>query len=196
MSKRRTGRYNFYDRDDLTAFTHVAGDLAARTAGQDAVSPFSLSDADAFRVPRSVAVTYIDSEANADRGSEVEYNRTSVGGQDVRFDLPYMSTGAKARALATRGLFDAMRHAQMLEGSLPPNALYLRENDKLQVPGFGENYELALTRVAMGANGVVRFQGVVMDVTTFKELGLAGLGTANVKIGTGAPVRIVIFSGS
>jgi hypothetical protein len=190
------GKIFFFDRDDITPIVIDSGFNGAREEGGSSPLPFEMADADSFSIPRTVTVSYYDSENDGERGAESEHNRTGLGSLDLNLDLAQMSTSARARGVATRQMFEGIRHGQSVKGTLPPNFVYVRENDRLQVSGFGQTFDVLVSSLTTGANGIVEYSGVVIATSTFKELSGTALGPLSQSFAQPSPIRVVLIPGS
>ena len=167
---------NFLDKPSAATITVPVDDLAAGALGTRQKSPFAMTLADEFVLPKTVTVTYLDEDNDLERGAEVEMSQSGRGSQDLSKDVPMTITGDEARAFATRLLWEAYHTQRTVDAMLPPSYCKIRENDFIQITGYGQDFTVQVNEALCGANAVVRVRGVVRNARTYKEVATASTG--------------------
>lgn len=154
-------KITFRSRSSLTAIEIPAEDLSAHEEGSDAARPMTITDIEGTSLPSEVNVSYLDPLTDYQQASQ-RYRRSEYEADntwDIR--LPLTLSAIEAQDIARRLLWTAYANRRQASLSLAPKWIKLRPSDLIRVTAFGEVHDILLTRVEVGANFMIRAEGIV-----------------------------------
>lgn len=170
-AQERDGKIRFFYRDDADRVPVLESDLAAKPAGGDPTSRFTLTDVAGYDIPSEVDVRFIDFDQGLQAGAQRARRIDRVTDSVDQIEVPITLTANQARKIAERRLWTAWKERQTFEASLPPSYFELLESDEISVDFKGETFIGRLTDVSRGANNLVAVKGVITDSSTATQEG-------------------------
>lgn len=167
----------FFPRARATIIDIPAEYLTARELGsQPSEVPLQVEDLAEHEMPSAVVVRYIDKDNRLQGGSQrapAEVDGVSGTERVVNLPLALTDSGAEARALAQRLIYDAAIRRQVVKLSLPYKWLRIQENDLLRIRTMDHTWLLLVRRVDHGANFLIQLECTVEIREVFTQEGVA-----------------------
>lgn len=145
--------------------------LASHQGGQGRPKTFEITKPDPDSLPESVEVTFIDSSSNQEPGMVVARSQIATSKRVESYTFPIVMTGEEAQKIADNLLFQfylkAMKPSTL---QLSRKYAYLEVGDRLEVEFYGEPYILQITRIAWGANLLMKVDTEVVEAANVTNI--------------------------
>jgi len=120
-----------------------------------------------------VHLSYINVDADHDKGAVIVKDEADGRDGIMPVNMPIGMTESQAEGLATRLLWGDLANGDGVTFAQPPSMGWLAEDDIVSLPHNGDTYQVRLTEVTHGENGIVECRGVVeigVDLTGASEI--------------------------
>lgn len=176
-------RIVFRKRSEGTAIVVPRDDYAARQSGQRAPNKATIEDVSDLDLPREVNIQYTNPELDFRRGSaRAQLNQvTSIGpvtlsknNRIANIGLPVTLTPDEAHQIALRQVYGMLINRQTVSVTIPPSYQWLVEGDRVQLDVAGTVFQILISEVSRGVNGVIAIKGRVENQRVASQLGING----------------------
>ncbi len=162
VRRETTDKIVYFPRGGEDVVEIDAEDLGAAPEG-DQSKAIEVKDDDLLRLPTHCTVSFLDPDADSQRGS-VLARRASAGPQSVKsINIPMAISSARAKQLANEEIFRGLVERQKVKLSLPPRYLFIEENDIVETTYKGRKYAIRVGQVERGANYQLVIEGVLVE---------------------------------
>lgn len=161
VAQLRGGVLHFFPAASRQTIVLSESDLAANEPGASGEPrDLEITDNPNYRQPREVAVEYLDTSQDLNKGQE-RYKRNFGADGATNVSAEIASNSSEAREVAKRVLWDSDASRQIHRIMVPANATNLRllENDITQVVSRGRTYRFVNSRVNRAEDGLVELIG-------------------------------------
>lgn len=146
-------------------------DLASHLISQVRPKTFEIELADPENLPESVEVTFIDESSNQEPGTVTARSQISSSKRVESYTLPIVMTGEEAQSIADKLLFQfylkAMKPSTL---QLSRRYAYLEVGDRISVDFYDEPYILQITKIAWGANLLMKIETEVVEAANITSI--------------------------
>jgi len=154
------GKFIFKSRGNVDVVTVDENDLATREFGAAAAGKIGETDGMSIDLPNEVNVRFIEKKMDWQMSMQRERRFATPSEQVVNYDLPMVLTGAEARKIARRELWQAWAGRRVYSMSLPVSYLEIQPNDTLAMTVNDEDLRMTVKRVDRGANDILAIEAV------------------------------------
>lgn len=156
------GAIRFFDREKATIIDVPASKLGAVSGDGEKSGAVEVLPEPARVAPSEVHIGYLDSEADYQHGDQHQ-NRKLGHTLIEKLDFPLVLSGAggEARQLARIILWLREAERRRFRLSLPPEYIYLLENDVIRVPVHGRIETMLIERADIGDNYMLELECVI-----------------------------------
>lgn len=153
----------FRSRTGLSTVTLDGGEVSAHEENEsEFVRGIQTTEVIDARLPREVVVDYIDPATDYQPGSQRERRVADVETENsVKLSLPVVMSVGQARAIAGRELHRAWLNKSVIELTLSPRYLKLREHMMISTIIDDRIYKIFITKIERGFNYLVKVTGVI-----------------------------------
>lgn len=155
------GVYYFYPREKAAVIDLDSSVLSAHEEGRDAPDPFLLNEIPEKNIPEHVYVKYSSEALDYQQAVQSDKRRNADLSREQILNMPLTMTDQEAKDFATRELYRFASERQTVSFTVPPSHLDIMEGDIVTTEFNGEEYEVIVTRIQIGANFITRCEGII-----------------------------------
>lgn len=164
------GKLVFFAKGKEVVITVPEGDLAAREEGKDVVRLFKVNDCDTSKLPKEVAVTFIDAENDLQQATQTSHRINLDSKVVITANFPLTFLPKEAKNLAFRMAWTYESECPIYELTLPPSYITLEEGDALTFVSGGRTYTMRIDEVVRGSNFMVEVRGAATQAHLYAPI--------------------------
>ena len=164
-------------------------DLASRQGGQARPKTFELPHPDPEDLPESVEITFLDKDSLQEQGNVIVRSQVVGSKRKASYDFPIVMTAEEAQKLADDILFQFyLKATKPSTLQLPRKYAYLEVGDRVEISFYSEPptdsdlksesqvgvnstpYTLQITRIAMGANMLLKVETEIVEAANISAI--------------------------
>lgn len=163
-------RIIFVKRDGGSVTTIPQDERAAHENNTELPDALSITRAFELELPYQCEVEYPDIDADQQVGTQYERRLTKESRQKLTIQLPIVMTDAAAKRIARIALYESWLNMSFAWTTSRKYA-YLRPTDLVSLPTAAATYQARITAKREQPNGVIEWEGVIVDMEVFDQTG-------------------------
>lgn len=169
------GKIKFVKRGGSLAVTVDVSDLAAHDAGTNTPNALEQTRIADLELPNEVTIAYLERELDYAAGVQYAKRIVKPSGDIVKIEFSAVFTTTKARQIAEVQLYNAWTERTTFKFKVTWEYAYLEPTDVIQIDTGAVIYTMRLVQKTELGNGIIEFDAVAEDTTTYTQTETVGV---------------------